>query len=343
MESLYNESDEPQSNEKARVDGRQISSEWHDNIVLIKPETFLPIFMYGQPDPTTTDEGTVTSLSSSQRGARDEQLAKECLEALKSQDKSRKFNQVVQSLATHGLLRQMGDISPGISPYAADRFTKIVTNINSERDSYGRLTSSTPDAGGKRITEAHPYSTTTLPFIAYDFLPDIEEGEIPSIKHEVHHDAESVFWVVLSVVLPEEQSYRAKRALRWLLPTNSDVDMKRNLLAGLLDTDSKASDCIRLDGRYKDLAPFLGSFASACWDRYYKNTRDFKLDDLLRLIDRTMTSLPQGSGETSVETSKRRRESVEGQEERVAGTSSEPSGYHFKKICLGQGVQGEVP
>lgn len=119
--------------------------------------------------------------------------------------------------------------------------------------------------------------------------------------------------------------------------------MKRNLLAGLLDTDSKASDCIRLDGRYKDLAPFLGSFASACWDRYYKNTRDFKLDDLLRLIDRTMTSLPQGSGETSVETSKRRRESVEGQEERVAGTSSEPSGYHFKKICLGQGVQGEVP
>lgn len=150
------------ANEKARVDGRQISSEWHDNIVLIKPETFLPIFMYGQPDPTTTDEGTVTSLSSSQRGARDEQLAKECLEALKSQDKSRKFNQVVQSLATHGLLRQMGDISPGISPYAADRFTKIVTNINSERDSYGRLTSSTPDAGGKRITEAHPYSTVRV-------------------------------------------------------------------------------------------------------------------------------------------------------------------------------------
>lgn len=171
-----------------------------------------------------------------------------------------------------------------------------------------------------------------------------------SIKHEVHHDLESVFWVLLCVVLREEQSPPANASLRLLFSTDvRDIrSEKRGFFIGYLDPNEFWS--LKLMGRFKDLAPFLNSFARLCW----RDRRALKLDAIVDLIDSSVSSLPPGSGERVVEAtesgagagapqSKRRRESVESLEKGVDGTSDAPSGSRFKRARNEREVRHQLP
>ncbi|KAG8947624.1 hypothetical protein FRC04_010558 [Tulasnella sp. 424] len=198
--------------------------------------------------------------------------------------------------------------------------------------------SSTPGTDPERVAKAHHHLTGTLPFIAYELLVSMIEGE--SIKHEARFDVESVLWVVLYVVLREERSVRAEVTLRNLLSTEIGVVQvaKESLLSGGLEQNVRRP--FVLTGRFKDLAPFLRGFASLLWSK----GGTLELDDVIDLIDSSMSSLPPGSGEKGeTSESKRGLASSEDQEERVDGTSHERSGNPAKKMRSGQGVRGPVP
>ncbi|KIO17681.1 hypothetical protein M407DRAFT_227746 [Tulasnella calospora MUT 4182] len=167
-------------------------------------------------------------------------------------------------------------------------------------------------------------------------LTELLEARLHSrtVKHQIHHDAESVFWVLLYIVLLEEQSTRAQTALAALLSTEVDPvhDKKVVFLTGSLNPDS--TRCFKLEGRFKDLARFLSRFAAILWDRLERNGT-IKLEDIVNVIDTEMSSLPQGSGK-KVEPaavpagagsgpSKRKAESAEGPEEQVNEDRPGPS------------------
>ncbi|KAG8909643.1 hypothetical protein FRC01_006820, partial [Tulasnella sp. 417] len=126
-------------NETAPLVDGQILSELHNNVVLIKSEAFVQNLMYGRTGtPIAEAPGPAASLSSFERRARDEKLAKDCLAALTHRNKSQRFKNVVQSLATDET-RQIQDVVESISSYASHQFTKLVQGIEAEKDLYDPL------------------------------------------------------------------------------------------------------------------------------------------------------------------------------------------------------------
>ncbi|KAG8943911.1 hypothetical protein FRC00_010889 [Tulasnella sp. 408] len=135
MEVLYDAADEHQSaNETVPAVDRQILSELHGNVILIKPEAFIQNLMYAREEaPTAEVTGTTVSLSSDGRRARDEKVAEDCLAALKGRNKSTAFNNVVQNLAQDECQNPQ-DVAKGISSYTSNKFTKLVKGIKAETD-----------------------------------------------------------------------------------------------------------------------------------------------------------------------------------------------------------------
>ncbi|KAG8981925.1 hypothetical protein FRC05_000067 [Tulasnella sp. 425] len=236
------------------------------------------------------------------------------------------------------------DVSPG----------NLLLGLNPEFPAFiidlGLAQRSAPDSSNtevhsERIANVDLPMIGTLPFIAYDHFVARSNGE--SIKHEVHHDLESVFWALLYVVLLEEQCPLAKGSLRTLLSTDVDNirSKKRAFLTGYLNPME-----LELAGRFKNLEPFLNGFSRLCW----RDRRTLKLDAIVDLIDSSMSSLPPGSGERVVEAtesgagagapqSKRRRESVESLEKGVDGTSDAPSGSRFKRARNERELRHQLP
>ncbi|KAG8947623.1 hypothetical protein FRC04_010557 [Tulasnella sp. 424] len=110
----------------------------------------------------------------------------------------------------------------------------------------------TPGTDPKRVAKAH-HLTGTLPFIANDLLVAMMDGK--SFKHEVYLDVESVFWVVLYVVLREEQSEFVKAAMRNLLSTDVGlVELAQHalrLLSGALDQNGRRP--LKLTSRFSTI------------------------------------------------------------------------------------------
>ncbi|KAG8910405.1 hypothetical protein FRC00_008252 [Tulasnella sp. 408] len=146
-------------------------------------------------------------------------------------------------------------------------------------------------SGDKRVAKAHHHLTGTLPFISYELL----EARIldQTLKHEVRHDIESVFWVLLYLILREERSKHAKTALSALLSTDFKVvrGEKSVFLGRALNPDYALG--LKLEGRFKDLARFVYRFASLFSP---SETNTIKLEDIFSMIDTEILSLPQGSG-----------------------------------------------
>ncbi|KAG8943912.1 hypothetical protein FRC00_010890 [Tulasnella sp. 408] len=143
----------------------------------------------------------------------------------------------------------------------------------------------------ERVAKAHHHLTGTLPFIAHELL--LARMMDQTLKHEVRHDIESVFWVLLYLILREEGSKYAKAALSALLSTDVEaVHGKKNaFLNRALDPDYALG--LKLEGRFKDLARFVYRFASLFSP---SNTNAIILEDIFSMIDTQILSLPQGSG-----------------------------------------------
>ncbi|KAG9048262.1 hypothetical protein FS837_000398 [Tulasnella sp. UAMH 9824] len=117
----------------------QILSELHGNVILIKPEAFIQNLMYGRAEfPTAGVTGTAVSLPNDERRSRDEKLAEDCLAALATRNKSKEFNNVVQSLAMDES-QSTKDVVEGVSPYTSNKFTKLFKGIKAEEDLYRPL------------------------------------------------------------------------------------------------------------------------------------------------------------------------------------------------------------
>ncbi|KAG8904629.1 hypothetical protein FRC01_008668 [Tulasnella sp. 417] len=179
----------------------------------------------------------------------------------------------------------------------------------------------TDQSNHERAAKPHHHLTGTLPFIAQELLRARLHKR--TVKHQIHHDVESVFWVLLYIVLLEEQSTHAKAALGALLSTDvlSVHDRKYFFLNGGLDPDF--DDCFKLEGRFKDLVRFLSRFAAIIWNRS-RGKGTINLQDIVNVVNEEMSSLPEGSGK-KVEPvaipaaadsgpSKRKLESAEGPE-----------------------------
>ncbi|KAG8909157.1 hypothetical protein FRC01_007100 [Tulasnella sp. 417] len=106
--------------------------------------------------------------------------------------------------------------------------------------------------------QPHRHLTGTLPFVAYELLKSFHNSA--QCQHGLHHDVESVFWVLLYVCLKgrgTKMDTKFADMLRDL--TSSDVNtVKNQKLTCLLEEDIFKG----IGGTFGDLEGFLGGFAA---------------------------------------------------------------------------------
>ncbi|KIO22024.1 hypothetical protein M407DRAFT_20742 [Tulasnella calospora MUT 4182] len=197
---------------------------------------------------------------------------------------------------------------------------------------------SSSESGDERTAKSHHHLTGTLPFIAHDLVA--ARNSIAPVRHELRHDIESVYWVLLYLALREESSDHAKDALKSLLSTEVHVvkSEKRAFLSGVLDPEDNSS--LKLIGRFKDLTQFLVRFAGLFW----KNNRALQLEEIINLIETAISALPLASGEVfedfesdvveSARGSKQKQRSVESLEEQVGGVSHQHASSDSRNVRL---------
>ncbi|KAG8943431.1 hypothetical protein FRC04_002896 [Tulasnella sp. 424] len=148
-----------------------------------------------------------------------------------------------------------------------------------------------PKEDEERDARDHHHLTGTLPFIAHEIIEASTDRE--PIPHTWYHDLESVFWVLLYLVLLEEPSKKAEISIAGLQSTSPDNVYARKMT--LLSNDLRK---IKFSGRFKDLGPFLKDFGQACWD-HYQNRRNLEFEDVIKMADLALESLPPSSGEAT--------------------------------------------
>lgn len=128
-----------------------------------------------------------------------------------------------------------------------------------------------------------------MPFISHQILN--ANIACSPLSHTFYHDLESIFWVLVYLVLLHEDSTLAKSRLAGLLSTK--VNEVWGTKTGII---SDALGSIGFSGRFKDLAGFLSTFADACWD-YHKKKRTLEFQHVIEIVEHALESLPPGSGE----------------------------------------------
>lgn len=99
----------------------------------------------------------------------------------------------------------------------------------------------------------------TLPFVALELLGKADT-KIPC-KHGLHHDLESVFWVLLYTCIKHHGRYETYlgRVLRGM--TSPDPHSVFNEKTGFLAQESPLHN---MRGPFEDLGPFLTEFGNLC-------------------------------------------------------------------------------
>ncbi|KAG8943433.1 hypothetical protein FRC04_002898 [Tulasnella sp. 424] len=148
-----------------------------------------------------------------------------------------------------------------------------------------------PKEDEERDARDHHHLTGTLPFIAHEIIEASRDRE--PIPHTFYHDLESLFWVLLYLVLLKEPSQRAINSVHGLQSTQPQLvyTYKKTLLCDDLES-------IRFSGRFKDLGPFLKDFGQACWD-HHKKKRSVGFEDIIKMVDLALESLPPSSREAT--------------------------------------------
>ncbi|KAG8994943.1 hypothetical protein FRB94_006946 [Tulasnella sp. JGI-2019a] len=153
------------------------------------------------------------------------------------------------------------------------------------------------------ITDVHDHRTGTLPFMAIQLLKN------PECEHEVHHDLEAIFWLLLCESLQAMREYQIDEAVpRGGLTEEMMASMPGlRILEKLRDHDpdnvlGSKTNCladskhyIQLNGRHAALKPFLIEYAKLC----FKSSRAelgekeelLTFDNVVKLMERTIAGL----------------------------------------------------
>ncbi|KAG8998291.1 hypothetical protein FRB94_006947 [Tulasnella sp. JGI-2019a] len=158
------------------------------------------------------------------------------------------------------------------------------------------------------IEGTHDHLTGTLPFMAIDLL----EPTSPT-SHQIHHDIESIFWLLLCECLQATREHHEQLAkaspvgfltvdnvnghngLRFLVQLRSDnLTSVINAKTGILLQRKKY---ILLDGRHAALQGFLVDFAGMCFSSFQVgesgNPEDYlTFAKVVKLMEDTIAALP---------------------------------------------------
>ncbi|KAG8845455.1 hypothetical protein FRB96_002511 [Tulasnella sp. 330] len=108
--------------------------------------------------------------------------------------------------------------------------------------------------------DVHHHLTGTLPFIAYDLLEESDELDRP--PHQLRHDIESLFWVLLWTCLVHS---KCRNNPAWVIRTLEGLNSsKASEVSARKSTILSNPNKIVLPGRYSHATPFLRKYAGLC-------------------------------------------------------------------------------
>ncbi|KAG8916314.1 hypothetical protein FRC01_003236 [Tulasnella sp. 417] len=136
-------------------------------------------------------------------------------------------------------------------------------------------------ATGARAPRARHHITGTLPFIAVDLMKHLEEAsDLEFIEHALHHDVESVFWVLVYLCHVQAGPLGAENMLASLggLTSNDIHGVRCQKIVFLHDHEHLPT----MRGKFSKLRGFLEAFAShyrACY-RVHQSIDVFTVRDI---------------------------------------------------------------
>ncbi|KAG9037518.1 hypothetical protein FRB95_005100 [Tulasnella sp. JGI-2019a] len=155
------------------------------------------------------------------------------------------------------------------------------------------------------ITDVHDHRTGTLPFMAIQLLKN------PECEHEVHHDLEAIFWLLLCESLQAMREYQIDEAA----PRGGFTEEMMASMPGLqileklrdhdpVNVQGAKANClaypkhnIQLDGRHAALQPFLIEYAKLCFKSSQAELGEeeelLTFDKVVKLMERTIAGLPE--------------------------------------------------
>ncbi|KAG9009685.1 hypothetical protein FRB90_008207 [Tulasnella sp. 427] len=189
-------------------------------------------------------------------------------------------------------------IDLGLASWSPPSDDGSVVNPQDDMQTHGHLTGTLPFIALEPLLYAHPGSTRRKSNQRKAQERKAKKGKErqgkgnqevqQGFRHQVHHDIESVFWVLVYIALIEGNNEDDEEKLQSYNP-NTVYAWKLDLLQNRLHDPSYPKH-LTFRGRFKQLGPFLRKFAKILFQRFRMN-RPYTSEKVIGLIDEAVAGL----------------------------------------------------